>query len=79
MTEHASILAALEAHDPRLAEAAALVHVSTTEAWFRQILGDDAIRNKLGNAMEADCGPPDDAPDSAHAARRPAPSSPRGS
>ena len=79
MTEHASILAALEAHDPRLAEAAALVNVTTTEACFRQRLGDYASRTKLGNPMEAACGPPDDAPDSAHAARRPAPSSPRGS
>jgi GntR family transcriptional repressor for pyruvate dehydrogenase complex len=42
ISEHAAILAALEARDPRLAEAAALLHVSTTEAWFRHILGDGA-------------------------------------
>ena len=69
MTEHASILAALEAHDPRLAEAAALVHVSTTEAWFRQILGDDAIQKQRGNAAEVDCAQPDVAHDSADATR----------
>src|SRR5687767_8200680 len=36
ISEHARILAALEAHDAPLAEAAALLHVSTTEAWYRQ-------------------------------------------
>jgi GntR family transcriptional repressor for pyruvate dehydrogenase complex len=38
ISEHARILAALEARDRQLAEAAALLHVSTTEAWFRQVL-----------------------------------------
>jgi GntR family transcriptional repressor for pyruvate dehydrogenase complex len=38
ISEHAAILSALRAHDPQLAEAAALVHVSTTEAWFRSVL-----------------------------------------
>jgi GntR family transcriptional regulator, transcriptional repressor for pyruvate dehydrogenase complex len=38
ISEHAAILSALRAHDPELAEAAALVHVSTTEAWFRSVL-----------------------------------------
>jgi GntR family transcriptional regulator, transcriptional repressor for pyruvate dehydrogenase complex len=38
ISEHAAILAALRARDPRLAEAAALVHVSTTETWFRTVL-----------------------------------------
>ena len=60
MTEHAGILAALAAHDPRLAEAAALVHVSTTEAWFRQILGDDAIQKSWALQPKRNCGPPDD-------------------
>ena len=41
MSEHAEILAALRARDPKLAEAAALMHVSTTEAWFRSVLGAD--------------------------------------
>ena len=38
MSEHAEILAALRARDPKVAEAAALMHVSTTEAWFRSVL-----------------------------------------
>lgn len=38
ISEHAEILAALRARDPRLAEAAALIHVSTTEAWIRQMV-----------------------------------------
>jgi GntR family transcriptional repressor for pyruvate dehydrogenase complex len=38
VSEHAEILAALRARDPKLAEAAALMHVSTTEAWFRKVL-----------------------------------------
>jgi GntR family transcriptional repressor for pyruvate dehydrogenase complex len=39
ISEHAAILAALRAHDPQLAEAAALLHVSTTESWFASLLG----------------------------------------
>jgi len=39
MSEHAEILAALRARDPKVAEAAALMHVSTTEAWFLSVLG----------------------------------------
>lgn len=42
MSEHAGILAALRARDPRLAEAAALMHVSTTETWFRTVLSGSA-------------------------------------
>ena len=38
ISEHAGILAALRARDPSLAEAAALLHVSTTENWFRSVL-----------------------------------------
>ena len=41
IAQHADILRALVARDPVLAEAAALVHVATTEAWFRRVLGDD--------------------------------------
>jgi GntR family transcriptional repressor for pyruvate dehydrogenase complex len=33
--QHDEILRALQARDPRWAEAAALVHVATTESWFR--------------------------------------------
>jgi len=38
ISEHAAILSALRARDPQLAEAAALLHVATTEAWFRSVL-----------------------------------------
>jgi GntR family transcriptional regulator, transcriptional repressor for pyruvate dehydrogenase complex len=38
ISEHAGILSALRARDPGLAEAAALLHVSTTETWFRTVL-----------------------------------------
>jgi GntR family transcriptional regulator, transcriptional repressor for pyruvate dehydrogenase complex len=41
IAEHNAILEALRARDPQLAEAAALVHVSTTEAWFRSVLKPD--------------------------------------
>ena len=42
ISEHAAILAALRARDPQRAEAAALLHVSTTEAWFRSVLEAEA-------------------------------------
>lgn len=42
IAEHAEILSALRARDPRLAEAAALMHVSTTEAWYRNVLAATA-------------------------------------
>ena len=42
ISEHAGILAALRARDPGLAEAAALLHVSTTETWFRTVLSAEA-------------------------------------
>ncbi len=35
LAQHHEILRALRAHDPARAEAAALVHVATTESWFR--------------------------------------------
>jgi GntR family transcriptional repressor for pyruvate dehydrogenase complex len=38
ISEHAAILSALRARDPQLAESAALLHVATTEAWFRSVL-----------------------------------------
>jgi GntR family transcriptional repressor for pyruvate dehydrogenase complex len=40
ISEHAGILSALRARDPSLAEAAALLHVSTTETWFRTVLNN---------------------------------------
>ena len=38
ITQHADILRALQDRDPALAEAAATVHVATTEAWLRRFL-----------------------------------------
>lgn len=40
VTQHEDILAALAAHDPDRASAAALVHVAATEAWYRIALAD---------------------------------------
>ena len=39
--QHSEILAALRERDPDRAAAAALVHVATTEAWFREALAED--------------------------------------
>lgn len=36
--QHAEILHALRHRDPILSEAAALIHVATTEAWFRRLI-----------------------------------------
>jgi DNA-binding FadR family transcriptional regulator len=36
LTQHREILEALQARDPARAEAAALIHLSATEAWFRR-------------------------------------------
>ena len=43
IAQHEDILRALEARDPVLAEATALVHVATTEAWLRQIIADGVV------------------------------------
>jgi GntR family transcriptional repressor for pyruvate dehydrogenase complex len=50
MSEHAGILSALRARDPRLAEAAALLHVSTTETWFRTVLSTETSDEELAEA-----------------------------
>lgn len=42
IAQHEDILRALEARDPMLAEATALVHVSTTEAWLRHVIAEGA-------------------------------------
>lgn len=55
ISQHAAILSALRARDPQLAEATALLHVSTTEAWFRRVL-----QAEDGDAATAD--PPTDTP-----------------
>ena len=36
VTQHREIFEALRARDPVRAEAAALIHVASTEAWFRR-------------------------------------------
>jgi GntR family transcriptional repressor for pyruvate dehydrogenase complex len=41
LTQHREILEALRARDPDRAEAAAMVHVATTEAWFREALNGE--------------------------------------
>jgi GntR family transcriptional repressor for pyruvate dehydrogenase complex len=41
VTQHREILEALTARDPDRAEAAALLHVATTESWFRQAQDDE--------------------------------------
>ena len=56
IAQHADILRALVARDPVLAEAAALVHVATTEAWFRRVLGDG--RDAAATSAEARNGHP---------------------
>ena len=45
ITQHADILQALRAGDPTLAEAAATVHVATTEAWLRHVLAERPARD----------------------------------
>jgi GntR family transcriptional repressor for pyruvate dehydrogenase complex len=45
LAEHQTIYDALAAGDPVLAQAAALVHVSTTERWLRDHLGDSEERS----------------------------------
>jgi GntR family transcriptional repressor for pyruvate dehydrogenase complex len=40
LREHHAIRNALENHDRPLAEAAALIHVNTSEQWLRDVLGD---------------------------------------
>lgn len=42
IAEHEAIYNALAAGDAALAQAAALVHISTTETWLRSVLGDVA-------------------------------------
>lgn len=48
IAQHADILRALVARDPALAEAAALVHVSTTEAWFRRVVEEGGATASVG-------------------------------
>lgn len=45
VSQHADILRALQAHDPVMAHAAAVLHVGSTQAWFRQLVTTGAWRN----------------------------------
>jgi GntR family transcriptional repressor for pyruvate dehydrogenase complex len=49
ISEHAAILTALHAHDPQLAEAAALLHVSTNRALVRQPARDRRDANRFAS------------------------------
>ena len=42
LSQHADILDALVARDPVLAEATAIAHVATTEAWLREVVTERA-------------------------------------
>jgi GntR family transcriptional repressor for pyruvate dehydrogenase complex len=50
IAQHADILRALEARDAPLAEAAALVHVASTEAWIRRVVAESSSRAATGRA-----------------------------
>lgn len=58
VSEHEAIYNALVARDPTLAEAAALMHVSTTHTWLRSALG----RAGLGDSPDDDI-PPAESPE----------------
>jgi GntR family transcriptional repressor for pyruvate dehydrogenase complex len=49
IAQHEDILRAVEAGDPDLAEAAAIVHVATTEAWLRRLLDSGAHETRPGH------------------------------
>jgi GntR family transcriptional repressor for pyruvate dehydrogenase complex len=49
LSQHADILAALAARDPVLAEATAITHVATTEAWLREMAGEHAGSGSRGD------------------------------
>ena len=52
VTQHDDILQALQARDATRAEAAALVHVATTESWFRDAADDGAITPSTNGRRE---------------------------
>ena len=57
LSEHESIYRALRARDPQLAQASALVHVHTSEAWLRAVIADgNARRTDLSAAGRGDAG-----------------------
>ncbi|HUR09616.1 MAG TPA: FCD domain-containing protein, partial [Nonomuraea sp.] len=53
VAEHEAIYNALAAGDATLAQAAALMHIGTTENWLRSVLGDvEGSRGHDGNEDE---------------------------
>ncbi len=48
LQQHEDILSALASGDAALAEAAAVLHVATTEAWIRELLADGGGRPAVG-------------------------------
>ena len=76
IVQHQDILSALEARDVSRAEAAALVHVATTEAWFRLALGERRpragghVETRLGVTTERGIGDDGEAVDGGGSARR---------
>lgn len=58
VAQHQDILDALRSRDPDRAAAAALVHVATTEAWFRDALGDWSPRTPVDGAAPRSNGHP---------------------
>ena len=52
ISQHAEILSALQARDPQMAHAAAVLHVGSNQAWVRQIV--DASSRRRGPAPNGD-------------------------
>ena len=64
ISEHAAILAALRAHDPQLAEAAALLHVSTTERGSPACSASTKCKPIPEQTLKTPSGNPEDVPQS---------------
>jgi GntR family transcriptional regulator, transcriptional repressor for pyruvate dehydrogenase complex len=53
ISQHAEILNALQARDPKMAHAAAVLHIGTSQAWFRQnVHADQRIPVPGGNGLK---------------------------
>jgi GntR family transcriptional repressor for pyruvate dehydrogenase complex len=66
ISQHEDILAALEAHDPVLAQATATIHVATTEGWIRSAMASGGWSSmpskKAGSPGPGHVDAPGDAP-----------------
>jgi GntR family transcriptional repressor for pyruvate dehydrogenase complex len=56
LAEHEAIYAALVAGDPTLAQAAALMHINTSETWLRSALAGDIVDDLTGTGDSPDTG-----------------------